>query len=569
MKKLYAFAAGLFLIGQVRSQVVVNVLEPLSLEGDVTSTWAKPDQGWGTPDMTILANGVTDTLALAFDGSAADSLCCESIINREDIEGKIAVLYRGTCNFSLKALNCQDSGAVAVIIINNVADAPIEMGAGTYGADVTIPTFLVAQAGGQAIADALANGETVVAYLGNKTGLYDFDLGFLGPDILLPPSAAQPALLCQNSTEYAPTFGAWIRNYGNEDQTLVTLNVTVDLAGTGVVYNETSAPVDILSGDSAFVEMPVLNLASYGGQYTITYTASSPAAEEYASDNSYVATLNIGSVYSLSEVDANGAPTSTAAVRPSTPAGTYTYCVHFRDANASRAAATGMTVLAAVNAPASLAGEILIVQAFEWADEFTGISDANFDIATLNELANVEHIIDPDTTRYSAFIPFSEPIQLVDNQRYLFCVATDNPDNVFLGSADEPNYETNEEFYDQPHAPLQNGADWSIGFAGTISSNCVHMIDANTIGIAEREETVGTPFPNPTVDQLHIPFKRAVKNAQLRIVNPAGQTISTQQVSTEMGQLVVDVKGIAPGTYTFDLTQLDGTRSTFRVVVAR
>ena len=212
-------------------------------------------------------------------------------------------------------------------------------------------------------------------------------------------------------------------------------------------------------------------------------------------------------------------------------------------------------------------GQALQTKLIQWNDDFVGVANATFN--DIPEIETGEYFYESDLSNQIIYIPFLSPVVLEDDQRYLFCVATDNPDNVFLGSADEPNYETNEEFYDQPHAPLQNGADWSIGFAGTISSNCVHMIDANTIGIAEREETVGTPFPNPTVDQLHIPFKRAVKNAQLRIVNPAGQTISTQQVSTEMGQLVVDVKGIAPGTYTFDLTQLDGTRSTFRVVVAR
>ncbi|MBL7986166.1 MAG: hypothetical protein JNM91_14260, partial [Flavobacteriales bacterium] len=155
MKKIFTLLLASAAFTRLDAQVVVNVLEPLSIEGDIESTWAEPGQGWGTPDMTDLANGITDTLALAFDGSVGDSLCCEPIINRSEIEGKIAVLYRGTCNFSLKALNCQDSGAVAVIIINNVADAPIPMGAGTYGADVTIPTFLVDQLGGQGIAAAL------------------------------------------------------------------------------------------------------------------------------------------------------------------------------------------------------------------------------------------------------------------------------------------------------------------------------------------------------------------------------------------------------------------------------
>jgi hypothetical protein len=160
--------------------------------------------------MRRLSAAVTDTLALAYDGSAtADSLCCEAIINRSEIEGKIAVLYRGACNFSLKALNCQDSGAVAVIIINNTSVAPIQMGPGTFGLDVTIPVFLVAQAGGQAIAAALGNGETVVAYLGNKTGLFEYDLGFTKADMLMPPSAGHPAILAQNAAEYSPVLGAW------------------------------------------------------------------------------------------------------------------------------------------------------------------------------------------------------------------------------------------------------------------------------------------------------------------------------------------------------------------------
>jgi hypothetical protein len=570
MKKTYALLLALAAFSRLDAQVVVNVNEPLSIEGSVESTWADPNNGWGTPDMTLLANGITDTLALAFDGSAtADSLCCEAIINRSEIEGKIAVLYRGACNFSLKALNCQDSGAVAVIIINNTSAAPIVMGAGDYGADVTIPTFLVEQAGGQAIAAALANGETVVAYLGNKTGLFDFDLGFTKADILVPPSAGHPAILAQNASEYSPVLGAWVRNYGALDQINITLNVTVDQLGVGEVYNETSSPVDILTGDSAFIQLPALALASYGGHYTIDYTTASPAAEEYPGDNSFSTTLNMGDVYSLGRLDSVGDPLTNTGSRPNAPTGTFTYCVHFRDANASRVAATGIYAYAAVNDPASLAGEILTVSALEWNDVFTGLSDPAFDIATLNEVGSGELIIDPDTTRYEAFVPFSSPVTLVDDQRYLFCVANDNSTVVFLGSQDELDYETNEEVLDQPTSPLQDGTQWSIGFAGTTSANAVKMIDVNTIGIQEQPQTVGTPFPNPTADVLNIPFKGAVNNATLNIMDIAGKVINSQRVSTSMGKLVVNVDGIAPGAYTFSLQQAAGHNSTFKVVVSR
>ena len=568
MKKIFTLLLASAAFTRLDAQVVVNVLEPLSIEGDIESTWAEPGQGWGTPDMSILANGITDTLALAFDASVGDSLCCEPIINRSEIEGKIAVLYRGVCNFSLKALNCQDSGAVAVIIINNVADAPIPMGAGTFGADVTIPTFLVDQLGGQGIAAALANGETVVAYLGNKTGLYEYDLGFFAKDILTPPSAAIPSILAQNSAEYSPRLGAWVRNYGSLDQTAVTLNITVSQSGSDI-YNETSDPVDILSGDSIFVELSPLALSSYSGFYSITYTANSAAAEEYPGDNTYSASLYVNDLYGYATIsETTLLPASNSGVRPATSNGTYSYCVHFRDANASRMAATGIEGMGIVNAPLSMDGEIITVQAFEWLNEFTGISDANFDISDLVEVGTGESIIEVDTIRYRGYFPFDEPVVMQDNVRYLFCMTTENPE-VFLGSADVPEYTTNEEILDQPTTPLLNGTAWSVGFAGTICGSAVRMIAANSIGIDEQNETVGTPYPNPALNELRIPLSSVRGAADLRIMDLAGKLVSAQRVVATGSQLIVNVEGIAPGTYTFDVQPENGANSTFKVVISR
>jgi len=72
-----------------------------------------------------------------------DSICCDTIIN--DYTGKIVVLSRGDCEFGRKALWAQFAGAIGVIVVNHnltpTEDActRINMGAGAFGAGVTIP----------------------------------------------------------------------------------------------------------------------------------------------------------------------------------------------------------------------------------------------------------------------------------------------------------------------------------------------------------------------------------------------------------------------------------------------
>ncbi len=50
-------------------------------------------------------------------GTPADG--CAALTNPEELAGKIAVLDRGSCNFTDKIQNAQDAGAIAVIVCNN------------------------------------------------------------------------------------------------------------------------------------------------------------------------------------------------------------------------------------------------------------------------------------------------------------------------------------------------------------------------------------------------------------------------------------------------------------------
>lgn len=63
--------------------------------------------------------GVSGALAVYNDGTGVSSDGCES--STTSLTGKVAIVDRGTCNFTVKVLNAQSAGAVGVIIVNNVA----------------------------------------------------------------------------------------------------------------------------------------------------------------------------------------------------------------------------------------------------------------------------------------------------------------------------------------------------------------------------------------------------------------------------------------------------------------
>ncbi len=192
MKKIYSTLAALGLAATMQAQIIVFVQQPPGLSGSYAFTWADPGGGWGTADLNDPLNAITGTAAFVDDGSAADSLGCDTLVNGASVAGKIAVCYRGTCNFSLKALMAQNEGAIGCVIINNAPGGPVGMGAGTYGADVTIPTVMISQDAGADLKSEIEAGN-VVMFIGAINGAFTNNLSVYKNDPLLGPQYAYPS----------------------------------------------------------------------------------------------------------------------------------------------------------------------------------------------------------------------------------------------------------------------------------------------------------------------------------------------------------------------------------------
>lgn len=553
-----------------RSQIIVFVQEPPGLVGSYDFTWADPAGGWGTPDLNIPANAITDTLAFVDEGTPADSLACDSpLVNDAVIAGKIAVIYRGSCEFGFKAFNAQNAGAVGVILINNNG-APVGMGAGALGASVTIPVVMISQGDGALLRDEILAGN-VVAFIGNVAGQFANNVGIYRGDALLPKHSATPKQVCTSASEYFVSPGCWIHNNGLFDQTGVVLTGNIDVAGGGNVYNQSSAPVTIISGDSAFVTLPDFTQSSYQGYYTLTYSTATDSVEDLTGDNSWSMNFLIDSLFSYGPIDtATHLPLIGTHYMPTGLAGPFQSCIHFQDANASRLGALGLYVSTAANGADSVTGDLIEIFAYEWNDVFTGLSDPDIVVSDINTVGDGSYTYESNLEFTNVYIPFDDPVALVDDQRYLFCMSTSDI-TLFHGFNESLNYDENWLLYDQPTTVTDDNGTWAPGgFGADVPSSIgVRMISVEHIGMAELPGAEVIPYPNPTVDQIRIPMTGISGEARLEIMDIDGNLVASQRLSMTGGELVADVTGVASGTYLFKLTLDKGGVSSFRVVVSK
>ena len=105
-------------------------------------------------DFALVTSDLTAPLGVVTGTSNGLGLACTAL-PAGSLTGKIAVVSRGDCSFSLKILNAQNAGAVATIVVNNVAGDPNAMG--TDAAVQPAPTIPAYSVGKSAAAGLVAS----------------------------------------------------------------------------------------------------------------------------------------------------------------------------------------------------------------------------------------------------------------------------------------------------------------------------------------------------------------------------------------------------------------------------
>lgn len=164
------------------------------------------------------ADGLSGELVLAEPIEACnDSEGASSIANAEALDGKIALIARGSCAFTEKFLNAQAAGATGVVVYTYADTTPFAMG----GSDpaVAIPGSMVSFVDGQSLTASIEEATTNITFTeiaataeATEVGNTIADFSSRGPNLntydIIKPDITAPGVKILAATTSAPMFEA-------------------------------------------------------------------------------------------------------------------------------------------------------------------------------------------------------------------------------------------------------------------------------------------------------------------------------------------------------------------------
>lgn len=163
----------------------IYVNSPSSLTGPHLAT-TNVFEGTDRVPVPVSPNGITSNLVLYKNNPTPPGYNsgCQPPTNAAAIEGKIAMIKRGGCFFNLKVKNAQDAGAVAVIVMDSIANNPVRLSMSSTGTvGITIPAVFITKELGDAFIAEMEVGNVNIK-LEVPSGLYlyadsSFDNGII------------------------------------------------------------------------------------------------------------------------------------------------------------------------------------------------------------------------------------------------------------------------------------------------------------------------------------------------------------------------------------------------------
>ncbi|WP_288985876.1 S8 family serine peptidase [uncultured Pseudoalteromonas sp.] len=215
-----------------------------------------------------LADNLAGELALAEPVEACND---NPLTNAEALNGKIALIARGSRAFTEKVVNAQNAGATAVVIYTYVDTNPFAMG----GEDpaVAIPSVMISFDDGQALTDSVNTVATTVVLSQETVSGEDVEVGNImadfssrGPNLntydIIKPDITAPGVKILAATTAAPLQGV----HGNSFAYLQGTSMSSPhIAGMAALFKESNASWSPAQIKSALMTTARQNLTKEDG----------------------------------------------------------------------------------------------------------------------------------------------------------------------------------------------------------------------------------------------------------------------------------------------------------------
>ncbi len=484
-----------------------------------------------------------------------DSLACDTIT--QDLTGKVALLRRGVCNFSLKAFYAQEAGAVLAIIVNHYNTAAdngctiTNMASGTNGELVTIPAVQVGRDIGEELDAAVQAGKSI-------------DICFVFPR-LFDATVASHYATPVSQVDTLPYITVHYVNRSEADQTGVVLKADIKEPG-GNVTTLTATLANVTAGLDTLVYFPAYLPPAVLGRFDVTFSNSvyteprdsvrvsfQHTPYTFASDNLSVDPLGVlptaAQFINLQE--------QFAALYFSGPNGGVASYGTFGIANAAAVAGTGADEIAVILYDADVDDDNVLDLTAGFAD-LDASGQVGFGTYTMTGTEPVDTLVTVELSDFST----GGPVTLKPRHPYYLSLlysalnsTTGTP--VAFSNSTEVNY------LNFPTTPVQLDQFYS-GITGAIIIERLQLegYPANLVKVNNiLEDSKVAISPNPANDQIRLDVNLSQVNDKVvvSLIDWTGRIVSTQLLKNfQNGQTSFNVSALPSGTYLVQVSTKEG-----------
>lgn len=516
----------------------------------------------------------TGELVWAYDDT--DSLLCNSqVIN--NIDGKIAFIQRGICDFSYKIWKAQEAGAIGAVIVNHydnddeTDETLVGMSGGDSAALVMIPAIFVSRTTGETIKSELNTGATV-----NISFTASFALNPMGPLAYGTPISQAQALSGIQFEVFNP----------NPDESVY------DIAGT-VTIEEPSGEMATL--ETMVDVIPPLNGAVFEfddyapteiGNYTITYSNSL---------NEDILTRTFALTDKTFQAD-NGEiiPNTNGTIEPSEE-DFFDASLIYHVGNFYQTADLGENPDVATHISFMISNPQELITGDDEADEFKvvvydtdGDDDGEIDLAEgdtnldgLMMAASGSHILSENDEAFEFItVALDNPLLLKSSHQYLVMVEYNGafaaigipPKYAFAGNQtytyyleDGPVQGGDVRFTDRLYPLGWDGTDYNyvvrLHLDGFVGTKDVPTLAASKIQLAPNPANIST--------QISFDLEKVADEISIRLLDFSGRLLRTYQYEqVKNHSFDIGVKDLPAGTYFLSILTPEGYRAE-KLVIAR